>query len=474
MPVNAALACGFQYGAASPASAGTNVTPPVSIDGRAEAIEVRRLRHDPHVDQPRDGSADRVHLAVEAVRQVVADPPGGATDQSVARSRRLVAGAGQHERTGAVRALGLAARAAVLGEQCGLLIDARACHGNRRRRTVARRRAARCCRRPWAASTGRYRRSRTPRSLHRPVSRSSSNDRPAVATSVANAPHRRCSIHASVVVIVAPRRRAARAATPSSARRSTGRARGRCGRRETSAVLAKSIADDLRTTVLPHDRRTGGSAGRAIPRQHRLALVGQPDRRERRMAGAGHRLVAGGDDAGPQLLRIELDRAVRSCRERGSKPRRAPAPRRRRRRPPPWWPRCPDRSPTRSRRRHYYGAVEVPSTVAVDGVHGLSRRGDPVLRRADRATTAEPIGWPTSRCSNAAVKAPMVALLDELADLRPVSRLPAEQGCPLLEGQDAVQGSHRRVRRVGGRRRFLRAVLGDRDGCRVRLLPHGR
>ena len=30
MPVSAALACGFQYGAASPASAGTNVTPALS------------------------------------------------------------------------------------------------------------------------------------------------------------------------------------------------------------------------------------------------------------------------------------------------------------------------------------------------------------------------------------------------------------------------------------------------------------
>jgi hypothetical protein len=40
------------------------------------------------------------------------------------------------------------------------------------------------------------------RSLHDPVSSSNNNDRPAVATSVVNGPHKRCSIHVSVVVMV--------------------------------------------------------------------------------------------------------------------------------------------------------------------------------------------------------------------------------------------------------------------------------
>ena len=127
-PVNAAFACGFQYGAAKPASAGTKVTP--AVPSTVEPSRSRSAGSDmiPMSISQLDRGTDGVHLAVEAVRESVSDPPGRATDQAIGRSGRVVAGARQHERPCAVGALRLACGVAVLGEQRGLLVDA--CSGD--------------------------------------------------------------------------------------------------------------------------------------------------------------------------------------------------------------------------------------------------------------------------------------------------------------------------------------------------------
>ena len=71
------------------------------------------------------------------------------------------------------------------------------------------------------------------------------------------------------------------AATRSSCRRSTGRAPGPCARGPTGdGRRSELVAACGGAAVLPHDRGAVGLAGRTVPGEHRLALVGDADRRD--------------------------------------------------------------------------------------------------------------------------------------------------------------------------------------------------
>ena len=81
-----------------------------------------------------------------------------------------------------------------------------------------------------------------------------------------------------------------------------------CG--ELGGVRREPLADRARPPVLPDDRPPARRAGIAVPGQHGLALVGEPDRVEARVARFGQRRTGGGEHALPQLLGVELDTAV--------------------------------------------------------------------------------------------------------------------------------------------------------------------
>ena len=74
------------------------------------------------------------------------------------------------------------------------------------------------------------------------------------------------------------------------------------GARRSQIVLDRR---SCQTIARPH-----GAPGRAVPRQHGLTLVGEPDRVEARVARFGQRRTGGGEHAVPELLRVELDTAV--------------------------------------------------------------------------------------------------------------------------------------------------------------------
>ena len=146
-------------------------------------------------------------------------------------------------------------------------------------------------------------------SLHSPVSRSVSSERPAVATSVANAPHRRWSNHVSVVVIVDARRDTI--AQPHDLGGHEVGVELEPGQlAESRPVLGQTAADVSRSAVLPHDRRSVGFAGRSIPRHDRLTLVGQTDGGQPGRPSVGEGAAAGVDHAVPHRRGIQLDAAV--------------------------------------------------------------------------------------------------------------------------------------------------------------------
>lgn len=100
--------------------------------GPAHGVEVGGAPDDAEVGEPADGGGGRVHLAVEAVAGVSAEPPGDTADQSGGTAPGRVAGVGEEERARAVSALGAAGCGDALSEQGGLLVDDQPGERNRR------------------------------------------------------------------------------------------------------------------------------------------------------------------------------------------------------------------------------------------------------------------------------------------------------------------------------------------------------
>ena len=75
----------------------------------------------------------------------------------------------------------------------------------------------------------------------------------------------------------------------------------------TPAGLTQGLAALCRAPVLPHDRGRQRSARARIPRHRRLALVGEPDRRQRRVPGVRQRQSCGTLYATPDFRGILLD-----------------------------------------------------------------------------------------------------------------------------------------------------------------------
>ena len=201
----------------------------------------------------------------------------------------LLAGARQHERAGAVGALGLARRVAVLGEQRGLLIDAGARDGHRaaEQRAVAER--LRRCRPRSAASAGSMPKISQACSLHSPGVEVE-QQRTAGGGDVGGERAAHAMQHPRVGRgDRRRRRRPVRAATRSSERRSTGRARGRCARREMRRDLAA-----VRTPPRPDGPATRLPARSARPSSGPTPSRSRPDwpARSRRAAGCPAAAIA--------------------------------------------------------------------------------------------------------------------------------------------------------------------------------------
>ena len=73
-----------------------------------------------------------------------------------------------------------------------------------------------------------------------------------------------------------------------------------------AGVLAEPVADLDGAAVLPDEAARQGPAGGAVPGQDGLALVRQGDDVDA-LARLGERGVAGVDDGGEQLVRVDLD-----------------------------------------------------------------------------------------------------------------------------------------------------------------------
>ncbi len=129
MPRIAPRAAGSQSGAPSPVRAGTKTTPPESGTRARQRLGLRRGADDAEpVAQPlhrRPGHEDR---ALEGVGQLAGRRlPRDGREQTGVAAYDVRAGVDEHERPGAVGALGLARREAGLAEQRRLLVarDAR-------------------------------------------------------------------------------------------------------------------------------------------------------------------------------------------------------------------------------------------------------------------------------------------------------------------------------------------------------------
>lgn len=110
-------------GAASPASAGTNVTVPAVGDGGADRVEVGGAGDHSEVGEPPDSGRGGVHLPVEAVAGTSAELPGDTADQPGGAAAWRGPGLGEEEGAGAVGAFGGARLQGALGEEGGLLVD---------------------------------------------------------------------------------------------------------------------------------------------------------------------------------------------------------------------------------------------------------------------------------------------------------------------------------------------------------------
>ena len=86
---------------------------------------------------------------------------------------------------------------------------------------------------------------------------------------------------------------------------------GLFGEQRLAAIRLETVAQIGGAPVLPDDRPVHRFARLAVPHRHRLALVGDADRRDvsRRDTGLAHCLAAGVDHAGPDILEIVFDPA---------------------------------------------------------------------------------------------------------------------------------------------------------------------
>ena len=242
-------------------------------------------------------------------------------------------------------------------------------------------------------------------------------------------------------------------------------------------MSAQAFADHFRAAVLPDDRRPVRRARSIGPRP----APSRPDwparsRRAGGFAGGSQRLAAGRDHARPTAppdrARPRHPSAARTWIDASASDEHCAV--------------VGDDHRLRGRgalidRQHGHGSdtITAPSTCPLQS-RSMAFTGFPAeaIRFYEGLIAdniADLLAGQQAGASSGPCEAPMLALARRAR--RACGRIHVfrpEQGCAILQGQDAVQGSHRRVRRVGGRSRLLRAVLGDRDGRRLRLLPHGR
>ena len=125
-----------------------------------------------------------------------------------------------------------------------------------------------------------------------------------------------------------------------------------------------------RSAVLPHDAGRQGTAGRPVPRQHRLALVGQADRVDRPAGIATTACRPAPTTLSQSSSGSSSTDPSRAVRHRDRPLHDRPGRCRRPRPPPPWSPRSPDRSRGSSRLR---SCRAQPSTI--DGSGRCRARG---------------------------------------------------------------------------------------------------
>ena len=172
----------------SPVSAGTNTTPPESGTDRASASLSAAFEQAEPVAQPLHGRAGHEHRSLERVGQRAgAVHPRHRGQQPGLRPHDRGAGVGQHERPGAVGALGGAGREARLAEQRRLLVAGDARDRQRRGRGTRRvgvRRSRRSTGPPRAARAAARRTAAHSSADHCPASMSNSSVRDALEASV--------------------------------------------------------------------------------------------------------------------------------------------------------------------------------------------------------------------------------------------------------------------------------------------------
>ena len=259
-PSSVPVADGHQYGAPSPASAGTMVTPDVSGDAgrpprrgprrRAAAPSRRATRRPP----PPCSSGRRGSRTAEPGTSQATEADSPWVDR-----RGIGAGRDQEEGARPVRALGLPGRQASLADQGGLLVDGQAGHrecGPEGRRGPDRRGAphdlGQVGRRP-------ARRSPQPRRTSSRVSRSSTIERDAVVTSVTNPPVSAWSNQVSVVVTTPSVVRFRRSHASFGAEKY-----GSSGRPEIAASRSRCAVEARRSPTWPGGPATTGPSSAAV------------------------------------------------------------------------------------------------------------------------------------------------------------------------------------------------------------------
>ena len=117
-------ASGRQCGANRPENAGTKHDVAAVRHGTGERLDLGRVVDDPEVvAQPLDERPRDRHGPLQRVRRPAPPPPAATVViEPVRRQHRPLARVHEHERAGAVRALGLSRLEAGLAEQRGLLV----------------------------------------------------------------------------------------------------------------------------------------------------------------------------------------------------------------------------------------------------------------------------------------------------------------------------------------------------------------
>ena len=312
---------GSHHGDPSPVRAGTNTTPPVSGTPAREWACLRRGLEEPQpVTQPLDRRTRHEDRALERVRHLgVAARPGDRGHEPVHGRRPVGPDVDQHEGAGAVRVLRHARLEARLPEQGGLLVARDAAHRDPEPGGAFRVGGAEA---PGAREHGRQARTRDAEQrgqLVRPLERVDVEHHGAARVRRLGRVHPAVGAPGEVPEDPrvdradgerAGRRHPALAEQPLELGGGEVRVEHEAGPgpdQRFVALLAQLVASRRGATVLPHERTVHGPAGGAVPGDHRLPLVGDPDRDDVGRVDAGDDVDERGLRRGPDLVRVVFD-----------------------------------------------------------------------------------------------------------------------------------------------------------------------